>query len=250
MTTMAERTCSFQTNTENAQKCRDKNGQRLYGPVWVEIYNVDAASDTVVFLAKGCDTGIHKYAISWKGHEMWAPCPSSLDSPDNGYPAVEQQGFLYLEDQYITRNRIAFVGTPKWPDRALANVPTRELAVWPTRLVGSFVELVSGKYIEKEIDLLDPYWADDSQELVLRPGASASIRLTANGFARFYLAFPTIDDLDNAVKIIEHPVDARRVADAWQQVAGWQAVLENGGSDTPPTERARAQQLINRALGR
>jgi hypothetical protein len=246
---MAERTCSSQENDANADKCmRDRPGV-VYRRVWAKVSDVDQAKGTVVYRAKNVAGDIEKFTVVWASNDVWVPCPSSLDSPAGGYPSVGAEGFLYLEDGYLRRNNIKFVETPKWPDRASGEGLTHELPVWPVRLVGTFVELVDGFLTEKEIDLLDYDLADSEQTIVLRPGASSSIKLTRKGFAKFLLPFPTLRALKDAVATIKNPVDAQQVADAWQQVAAWKSALEKH-QVTAVAEREDAQKLVRQVLPR
>lgn len=217
--------CNQQINEQNEAKAL-----RTYEGARVIVTAVDGATKEIAFTAlvdDGSSTHPGEFKVTWGDTSiMWPACPSSLPSQatadDPGAPpAVGATGTLYLSVDYLTNNRI-LATPPKWP-KALGKDSYKPLAIWPTSVVLTGIEVTTGDLMRGTIDLLDPRLARAGQALWLagHPVELWLSRLAFDEFGvEFELPFDVWGKLAGAVAVIEDgDRDPSKLADAWSIVA-------------------------------
>src|SRR5262249_44922958 len=160
----------------NAGIAEGRTPRRNYAPIDVKITNrrlISPGSWTIDFVVSGM--GSQTFSARWGNEaDMWAPCPSTVESSATASAAGEPpdttsagaSGTLYLSGEYITSNKIP--GTPKWPT-ALPDWfgPYATLRVFPTSLTITGIELNDGRQISGTVELLDPRLSARDQTITL-----------------------------------------------------------------------------------
>lgn len=214
---MAEHDRDENTERWNASRAMKERPARSYAPVYVDVVRVDG--DRVTLRVPGLrpdplpedlpptpdpanDAGpqLKEIVVTWAKDnlDIWLEAPSTFPSqpppstPQNpdvpAPPPLEgQSGYLYLEDR-ILRNQ-GVLGDPKWPVAFPSPPPTAPLRIWPTSIVITGHELVTGENVSATIDLLNPRFASPQQTIELGTHR-VEIQLTEEGFSAFTVSFP------------------------------------------------------------
>jgi len=85
-------TCTHDVNRANAKSACGLGYRRDFAPVEVAIEGINA-DGTVHFTAKGSKAN---YTTTWKLPDIWALCPTTVETEASGLPAVGAEGILYL----------------------------------------------------------------------------------------------------------------------------------------------------------
>ena len=179
----------------NAYRARRERPGKHYAPVYVDVISVDG-SDVKLRVPSKSSSKPKEITLRWdkNSQDVWMEYPSTLlslppvneDAPAEP-PKPGQSGYLYIEESVLAAQDIA--GDPKWPDRLPAPPRFAPLRIWPTSILLTGTELVSGTSVQATIDLLDPALAAQEQTLELGTGR-LEVKLTQSGFSRFLVAFP------------------------------------------------------------
>jgi hypothetical protein len=217
---------------------------RVYHGVRVLITASDATS--ITFVASRVDGTTGTFTAIWGDIAvMWAPCPSTLPSRANlisaGPPLVidagtpplaNVSGELYLAEAFVTANNLA-VTTPKWPTH-LDIVKYESISVWPTSVILTGIELVTGNHFAASVNLLDRQSAQPGQTLVLG-NDPVQLRLGPTPLGDFGIALLAAQTpwpwraLTDAVTEIEGIAsDPHKLARAWTVIA---ACIEQFAAD-------------------
>jgi hypothetical protein len=112
---MGTRTCSPDTNSSNAQTATKLGYHRDFAPIKVAIESIDA-NGSIHFTAKGSTTD---YVTTWKIPDVWAACPTTVDSGGGGLPTAGSEGILYVGVpvwNQLDSNARQYSPGLKWPE--------------------------------------------------------------------------------------------------------------------------------------
>jgi hypothetical protein len=178
-------TCNEQIIKDNEDQASETGP---YGGVRIIVNTVALASKEITFTVFDSSNPNGKICSAVWGDlaDMWPACPSTLPSQatadDPGPPpAVGTTGILYLSVAFLGANGI--VAPPKWP-KALGTETHTTLRIWPTSVVLTGIELVTGDMTSGTIDLLDLEFAQAGQILCLGEHP-IEVRLTEPGLRKF-----------------------------------------------------------------